>query len=213
MPVATPRERAIATRQRMVEAAYKLMSTRGYRDTKMADIAREAGVAIQTVYFTFHNKPAVLRAAFEFGVKGDHLAAGPAGRPWFRVFEEEPDHERALAMFVDACTTILRRILPLAAVVSALAEDPEIAEFHAFSERLRRDGFRRAVDSLALKRPLRSGLSGDDATTILMVLVGTDVYRSMLKEHGWAEEKWRSWVIATVREELFGPAPGTRGRR
>jgi len=61
----------------MVEAAYRLTSTRGYMETTMAAIAAEVGVAVQTVYFTFHNKPALLRAAFEFAIKGDHLAASP----------------------------------------------------------------------------------------------------------------------------------------
>ena len=61
----------------MVEAAYRLMSARGYMETTMADIAAEAGVAVQTVYFKFHNKPAVLRAVWAFAVKGDHLPGGP----------------------------------------------------------------------------------------------------------------------------------------
>lgn len=192
----------------MVEAAYRLMSTRGYMRTTMADIAAEAGVAVQTVYFTFHNKPAVMRAAFEFAVHGDHLPITPGERPWFAAMEHEPDYMRALALFVDANTAILQRILPLAPVFNALGDDPEIASFYKLSERLRRDGYRVVVDTLARKRPLRAGLSPEDATTILLVLLGTDVYRSMLSEHGWAEQKWRSWVIETLSEVLFGHAAG-----
>lgn len=203
------RERAAATRRRMVEAAYLLMSTRGYMETTMADIAAEAGVAVQTLYFTFHSKPAVMRAAFEFAVKGDHLPTSPVERPWFAAMEQEPDHERALATFVDASIEILRRVMPLAAVFSALGDDPEIASFYELTGRLQRDGYRIVVDTLGRKRPLRTGLSPEDATTILLVLVGTDVYRSMLVDHGWAEQRWRSWVIGTVSEALFGhPAAG-----
>ena len=189
----------------MVEAAYRLMSTRGYMATTMADIATEAGVAVQTVYFTFHTKPAVMRAAFAFAVKGDHLPNSPVERPWFAAMELEPDHERALAIFVDASIEILRRVMPLAAVFSALGDDPEIVSFHELTGRLQRDGYRIVVDMLARKQRLRAGLSPEDATTILLILVGTDVYRSMLVDHGWAEEKWRSWVIETVSEALFGP--------
>ncbi len=189
----------------MVEAAYRLMSTRGYMETTMADIAAEAGVAVQTVYFTFHNKPAVLRAAFEFAVKGDHLPLRPIERPWFAAMDEEPNHERALAIFVDASAEILRRVLPLAAVFSALGDDPEMASFYESSARLQRDGYRIVVTTLARKRAIRAGLSPEDATTILLVMVGTDVYRSMLSDHGWAEEKWRSWVIETLSGALFGP--------
>jgi AcrR family transcriptional regulator len=195
----------------MVEAAYRLMSTRGYMATTMADIAAEAGVAVQTVYFTFHTKPALMRAAFEFAVKGDHRPDSPVERPWFAAMEQEPDPERALGIFVDASIAIIRRVMPLAAVLSALGDDPDIASFYEVTVRLQRDGYRVVVDMLARKRPLRTGLTLEDAATILLVLVGTDVYRSMLVDHGWAEPKWRSWVIGTATEALFGPRqPGDR---
>ncbi|OGO52013.1 MAG: hypothetical protein A2Z32_00685 [Chloroflexi bacterium RBG_16_69_14] len=90
-----------------------------------------------------------------------------------------------------------------------LGDDPEIADFYESSGRMQRDGYRIVIDTLARKRPLRTGLGPEDATTILLVLLGTDVYRSMLEDHGWAEQKWRSWVIETLSEALFGhPADG-----
>ena len=194
----------------MVAAAYRLMSTRGYKETKMTDIAAEAGVSVQAVYFTFHSKPAVMRGAFEFAVKGDHLPIRPVERPWFAAMEKEPDYRRALAIFVDASAAILHRVAPLAAVFNALVDDPEIADFYEVSGRLQRDGYRIVIDTLARKRPLRKGVNQEDATTILLVLLGTDVYRSMLIDHGWSEEKWRTWVIETLSEALFGQ--GRAGR-
>ena len=199
------RQRGVATRQRIVEATYRLVSTRGYTQTTMADIAVEAGVAVQTVYFSFHNKPALMRAAFEYAVHGDHLPMSPAERPWFTAMQEEPDCELALGMFVDANIEILHRLMPLVSIVNAMGDDPEIASFHAFSERLRREGYRKVLDVLAGKKALRAGLNGDDASSVLMVLVGADVYRSMLGDNEWPEAKWRSWVIQTLSEALFGP--------
>ena len=192
----------------MVEAASRLMSTRGYIGTTMADIAAEAGVAVQTMYFTVHTKPAVLRAVFEFAVKGDHLPNSPVQRAWFGALEQAPDAEQALAIFVDATTEIFRRVAPLASAFNALGDDPEIVDFYALNGRLQRDGYRIVVDALARKRPLRTGLSPDDATTILLVILGIDVYRIMLGDHGWTELKWRAWVIETLAEALFGH-PGT----
>jgi AcrR family transcriptional regulator len=195
----------VATRQRMVEATYRLMSTRGYAQTTMADIASEAGVAVQTLYFAFHSKPALMRAAFEYAVHGDHLPMSPAERPWFSAMQEEPDCELALGMFVDANIEILHRVMPLIAIFNATGDNPEMASFQAFSERLRRDGYRKVVEILAGKKELRPGLNADDATSILLVLGGADVYRSMLGDNGWPEAKWRSWVIQTISEALFGP--------
>jgi AcrR family transcriptional regulator len=188
----------------MVEAAYNLMSTRGYSGTMMAEVATQAGVAVQTVYFTFHNKPGLLLAAFEFAVHGDHLPVPPHQRSWFREMEQEPDFGRALMIAVDATAAILKRVTPLAAVVQMLGDDPEISAFQLLSERLRQEGYRQMVDVLAMKRDLRPGLSRDDATTVLLVLLGPDVYRAMVIDHGWGEEKWRFWIIQTIAEALFG---------
>ena len=33
-------------------------------------------------------------------------------------------------------------------------------------------------------------------------------YRSMLEDHGWAEQKWRAWVIETLSEALFERSAG-----
>jgi AcrR family transcriptional regulator len=198
------RERAGATRRRMVEVAYNLMSTRGYPQTMMAEVATQAGVAVQTVYFTFHNKPGLLRAAFEFAVLGDHLPIPPQQRPWFSAMEQEPDFGRALTVAVDATAAILKRVTPLASVVQMLGDDPEISAFQQMSERLRREGYRQMIDVLALKRDLRPDLNRDDATTILLTLLGPEVYRAMVIDHGWDEEKWRAWIIQMVAEALFG---------
>ncbi|MGH2394330.1 MAG: helix-turn-helix domain-containing protein, partial [Candidatus Limnocylindria bacterium] len=61
------RQRAAATRRRIGEAAFRLFALSGYAATTMEAIAREAGVAVQTVYFTFHTKAAVLIEAMKVG--------------------------------------------------------------------------------------------------------------------------------------------------
>ncbi len=66
----------------------------------MADIAVQASVAVQTVYFLFHNKPALMRAAFEYAVHGDHLRMSPAQRPWF------------MAMHVAGSNVVLMAVAP-----------------------------------------------------------------------------------------------------
>lgn len=213
MPHTGRQERARATRRRMVEAAYNLMSAHGYPQTTMAEVAAEAGVAVQTVYFTFQNKPGLLRAAFEFAVHGDHRPITPLERPWFRTMEQERDFDRALGIAVEATVAILKRVTPLASAFGMLGNDPEISAFQQLSERLRQEGYRQMVDALALKRDLKAALSSDDATTILLVLLGPDVYRNMVIEHGWSEEKWCSWIVQTVSAALFVSQQGARTRQ
>jgi AcrR family transcriptional regulator len=61
------RARALATRRRMVEAAYHHFADYGYA-VPMDGIARAARVAVQTLYFTFHTKGELLKATVAFAV-------------------------------------------------------------------------------------------------------------------------------------------------
>src|SRR5438094_8059206 len=53
-------------RQAIVEAARALFTTKGYETTTIAEVARQAGVAVGTVYLYFKNKNDLL-----YAVKGD----------------------------------------------------------------------------------------------------------------------------------------------
>ena len=66
----TRRERAKATRRRIAEAALVRFSGQGYAATTMDAIAGDAGVAVQTVYFTFHTKAELLIAALKIAGGG-----------------------------------------------------------------------------------------------------------------------------------------------
>ena len=79
----TRREKAAATRERMLRAAIEVFAEEGYVGARMADIAARAGVAVQTVYFVFHTKPELLQACFDYAVLGPErlVPAGPGPVP------------------------------------------------------------------------------------------------------------------------------------
>src|SRR6195256_1281575 len=55
-------EQAQLTKRRILDAASRLFVERGYSSVTVEDIAREAGVAYQTVYAVFRTKLAVAQA-------------------------------------------------------------------------------------------------------------------------------------------------------
>jgi AcrR family transcriptional regulator len=59
-----------ATRRRVVEAARGLFPTKGYVATTMADVAREAGVALQSLYTAGKSKADLLRLVTDLAVGG-----------------------------------------------------------------------------------------------------------------------------------------------
>jgi AcrR family transcriptional regulator len=199
------RDRARATRARIIRAAYGRFCELGYAGTTMADVAQLAGVAVQTVYFTFHTKAELLAGAYEYAVMGDVDPRPPAMQPWYTAAREEPDVHRAVEILSAGATEIVVRAAPLETVVRATASsDPEAAAVWAYHEKLRKDGYRGMVELLAAKAPLADGMSLERATDLLLLYLGPHPYRGLVVDHGWAVEAWLAWAAESVDRELFG---------
>lgn len=92
-------------RERILSAAMKVFARKGFAASRVADVAREAGVADGTIYLYFASKDAILISIFEEGMQGvlDGLAKGLKGiddprerlrffcRYHLNVVEEHPD--------------------------------------------------------------------------------------------------------------------------
>jgi AcrR family transcriptional regulator len=200
----TRRDRARATRLRITKAAYALFCERGYSGTTMIDVADAAGVAVQTVYFTFHTKSELLSRAYDFAVLGDGDPTPPDGTAWYREMTDEPEVDVALRRVVEGIGEIMMRATPLDTIIRAAAgSDPETAAVRSFHERWRAQGYRAIIEVLATKSALRDGVSPVRATDLLLLYLGMDVYRVLVLDLGWQHQDWIDWTVATVGEQLF----------
>ncbi len=207
----TRRDRARATRLRITKAAYTLFCERGYAGTTMVDIASAAGVAVQTVYFSFHTKSELLSRAYDFAVLGEGDPVPPEQAAWYQNMTAEPNLAAALRHAVGGIGEIMTRVTPLDAVVRAAAgSDPETAAVRAFHERWRAQGYGAIIEILATKSALRRGVSRGRATDLLLLYLGMDVYRVLVLDFGWQHQEWIDWTVATLREQLF-PASARSG--
>jgi AcrR family transcriptional regulator len=201
----TRRSRAKATHWRIVKVAYTLFCQQGYAGTTVAQIAEAAGVAVQTVYFTFHTKSALLNRAYDFAVMGEEEPLSPDEQVWYRAMVAEPDVRQALRHLVAGVGEITRRVTPLYLAARAAADsDPDTAQVMAFHERWRADGYRAVVELLRAKTGLRPGLSLERATDLLLLFAGMDVYHVLVDAKGWSHEEWTDWAVATLADQLFG---------
>jgi len=209
-PKPTRRERAQATRLRITKAAYTLFTERGYAETTMAEVAEAAGVAVQTVYFTFHTKGELLSRAVDFAVMGEDGPQPPEEQAWYARMTAEPDLGMALRHLVAGEGTINIRATALDTVLRANARnDPDTARVWAFHERLRADAHRAILEILVAKSPLRDGMTPERATHLLLFYLGSDAYRPLVNDFGWTHEEWVDWTVATIAEQVF--AAGTVG--
>ena len=170
----------------------------------MADIAEAAGVAVQTVYFTFHTKSELLSKAYDFAVLGEGDPLPPEQQPWNAEMTAEPNIVPALRHAVEGIGAILTRATPLDTAVRASAgSDPDTAAVRARHEGWRAQGYRAMLDILSSKADLRAGVSSEQATQLLLLYVGMDVYRVLVIDFGWTHKAWVAWTVATVAEQVF----------
>jgi AcrR family transcriptional regulator len=207
------KERALATRRRVLAAAYRLFCARGYVATTMDAIATEAGVAVQTLYFTFHTKGAILSETLGATITGFDTWANPPAAPdtepplnlhdWYERFTEEPDVRAALALFVRNGVESLGRVGPLLAAMHAAGGDPDVAAVIRLGEQRRVDSYREIVRAIATKgRGLRPGLSEDRATDVLLVLFSAETYQA-LAGRGWSPADRTRFLTELLARELL----------
>ena len=201
------RQRAEATQRRIAKAAYTLFCEQGYAATTMAQIAEAAGVAVQTVYFTFHTKAVLLSRAYEVAVGGEEEPLIPDQQPWHAEMRAESEITAALRAFVRGSGQIMRRVTPLYFAARVAAEaDPDAFRVMAYNETGRAAGYRGDLELLRAKAEFRPGLSLERATDLLLTFVGMDVYHALVDGRGWSHDEWIDWTVAALAEQIFGRA-------
>lgn len=215
----TRAERALATRRRMVQAAYNLLCSNGYAGTTINAVAKEAGVAVPTVYYTFGTKAALLAESLGAAIVGFDLWRKPPSEPiditellpwhpWWSDFQAAPTSADALKIFISQGVQILARVGPLIPAMHAAAGEPEAGEVVRAGEQRRVASYREAIGILAGKPGgLRPGLSEADATDMLVVLFSADLHQALAVGRGWSTSRCARFFEDLLRAQLLGDPP------
>jgi AcrR family transcriptional regulator len=200
------REQAAATRLAILEAAERLFVRDGYAATTMVAIAREAGVALKTVYVVFETKSGLLRALWHLRLRGDEEDVPIGERPWYRGVLAEPDAERALRLGAHQARLVKERAGALLGVIrSAALVD---ADVQGLWDRIESDFYanqRAVVQTLHERGALRVDVTrGAD---IMWTLNHPDVWRLLVGERGWTPDEWEQWFADTVCAQLLLASP------
>jgi AcrR family transcriptional regulator len=190
---------------RIARAAYERFCERGYSGTTMADVARAAGVAVQTVYFAFHTKAELLGGAYDLAVLGELDPRPPNLQPWYLAAAAEPDFCLALRALARGVGEIVRRAAPLETVVRETGrDDPESEAVWEHHEQLRVDGYRAMVALLRAKAPLAPGVTIEIATDLFLFHLGPHAYRGLVMDRGWSHDAWVEWASTSIDRQVFG---------
>ena len=195
-------QQAAQTRALVLAAATSLFADRGWSSTGMRDIAKAAGVAVETVYANFGSKTDLLLTAIDVGVVGDTEPVPLSQRPDFAALGVGTIDDRITAAArmltgINQRTWGLRRALNEAA-----GSEPELAaKLHAL-ERRRRDDIGQGV-AIALGRPVE-----EDLLDGLWVVMSADVYCLLTQVGGRPADDYERWLASTIRRLLTAGGPG-----
>jgi AcrR family transcriptional regulator len=189
-------EERLATRRRVIAAAQRLFVDRGYRATTMADIAAEAGVAIQSVYKAGTSKADLLQRVIELVVAGDDTEVMLTDRPQFAAIASEPDAARQVAMIAALIADTQERSAPVqAALREAAALDDAVGQNLAAELSRRHETIATLVGGIAEDR-LRHGR--EETVDTIWAVGSSEVFLLLRVGRGWSADQYLGWITRTL---------------
>ncbi|WP_327640418.1 TetR/AcrR family transcriptional regulator [Kribbella sp. NBC_00482] len=189
---------AMETRAEIARAARRLFDTKGWAETTVREVAREAGVSVPTVYAAYGNKVGLTRA-----VADSADLAADAAQMVAELEAAAADPERQLA----AMAAYDRRLFERAGDVILLIRDgsrnePELATTYS-DGRKRGDETRIQVFSSWPPGTLRTGLDLQTAVDVYAAICNIDVYTTLSTERGWTPDRIEEWWGQALARELL----------
>ena len=195
------------TRRDILTTARELFARQGYVATSVSDIAREADVAVQTIYARLGSKRGMLMALIDL-IDEEAGVAGLVGD-----VREASTPERALRaevrltrVFQERCGDIIEALFAAAAV------EPDLAAAVAEGQRRHREGARLAAARLAELSGLRETLSTEQAAALIAVTTTHEAWRELRDAYGLSWDDADALLCDMLSSALLttGPAPAGR---
>ena len=189
-------QRAEETRTALIDAATRLFPVKGWVGTGMREVAAEAGVSTETLYFHFSSKRRLLDAVIDIAVVGDDRPLTVAERPEFVAMGQGSRSERTAAA-AHLVTAIHGRTAAFAKVIrEAASSEAQIAEvLRATRERQRRD-VAAAFGLIVGRKPTTAERDG------IWAMVSPELYLLLVEESDWTPDQYEGWVAETLERVI-----------
>lgn len=192
------------TKLKITEAARILFEAHGYAGTTIESIAKEAGVAKETVYSIFRNKRNILAFLLDVSTGGDDQPIRVVDRPGPQAVMHDTDQIRQIHGFVSTMSEIAERATPVFEIMRVAAKtEPEIDKRlqHLLEERLvNLTGF---VHAVAANGPLREGIDEKSAGETVWALTSPELFNLLRGRLGWSRELYEEWLVDALQRLLL----------
>jgi AcrR family transcriptional regulator len=199
-------EQAAATRGAVLAAARELFVAQGYLGTTVADVARRAQVAVDTVYATVGRKPELLREVLETALSGTEQAVPARQRDYVVRIRAAGTAREKLALYAAAVVDIQARLAPIfLALRDAAVSDPaSAAEWERISRR-RAANMREFAADLRASGELRPDLSDDEVADVVWSMNGPEYWVLLVGDRGWTPERFGAFLTDAWTRMLIAP--------
>lgn len=196
-------EKARQTRQRVLSAAEELFVDRGYGATTLQEVADRAGVAVQTIYFTFRNKRTLLKELVDVAVAGDDEPIPTMERAWFTAAMAKPTADEQLRAHVEGAVAVGARASAVFEVLrTAAAQESELHELWRAGNAQRLTVQRTVAETLLAKQGARSDTTVEEAADALYAMLSPELYLVLVRDRGWSTKRFVDWAYESLRSQL-----------
>jgi AcrR family transcriptional regulator len=185
------------TKKRILSAAKRLFSTKGFDKTTIDAVAILAKVSSPTVYTLFKSKEGLMREllnAILFGPQYESLVEKTLTLK--NPIESLKNAPSIARMIHDAEKSEMGLIRGVAAL------SPRLKKMEVEQERHRYERQETTVRRLEKENALLPGIDGSRARDILWTLTSREVYRMLVIERGWSPDDYEAWLRRTLLQTL-----------
>jgi AcrR family transcriptional regulator len=192
-------QQAAETRAMVVAAAARLFGERGWAATGMRDVARAAGVSVETVYASFGSKADLLLAAIDLAVVGDAAPVPVNQRPEFAALGSGTRRQRVRAAARLVAGINQRTAGVVLALKEAAGSDPELAGRLREREQRRRVNVEQGMTLAAGRTVTAEQADG------LWAVLAVEVYQLLTGLRGWTPQQYEDWLAGVIDRLVPGP--------
>jgi AcrR family transcriptional regulator len=190
---------AAETRRSVIDAALTLFSARGWTGTTLPMVAKQAGVAEDTIYKTFGSKSALLMEVVEVALVGDDGETAMMARADFTQVGAGRRPERLRAGVRYAIAAYERSVGILDTLCQAAANDDVARARLARYQSDRHDLIAAGTALILGHEPTR------EVVDAVWTLLSPEVYTHLIIGQGWSEAQAEDWLVDMMQVALKQP--------